>query len=81
MNPGPPAPQAGVIIRQHGKFPVILDLSIVLDDEPILLRPKFRGRIVNTLLKLKYYTKNHHTRVLFNPILLMLTLAREVLKH
>ena len=29
----------------------------VLDDEPIFLRPKFRGRIVNTLLKLKYYTK------------------------
>ncbi len=34
LNPGPPAPQAGVIIRQHGKNPVILDLTIVLDDEP-----------------------------------------------
>ena len=40
LNPGPPAPQAGVIIRQHGKNPVILDLTIVLDDEPLRLACK-----------------------------------------
>ncbi len=38
MNPGPPAPQAGVIIRQHGKYPVKLELTIVLDDEPRIRR-------------------------------------------
>ncbi len=47
MNPGPPAPQAGVIIRQHGKIPVTPDLSIVLDDEPAYA--EYNQRIINTL--------------------------------
>jgi len=47
LNPGPPAPQAGVIIRQHGKNPVILDLTIVLDDEPAYA--EYNTRIIKTL--------------------------------
>ncbi len=47
LNPGPPAPQAGVIIRQHGKNPAILDLSIVLDDEPAYA--EYNTRIIKTL--------------------------------
>ena len=52
MNPGPPAPQAGVIIRQHGQNPVtpdakILDYSVVLDDEPAYA--EYNNRIIKTL--------------------------------
>jgi integrase len=52
LNPGPPAPQAGVIIRQHGQNPVtpdtrILDYSVVLDDEPAYA--EYNQRIINTL--------------------------------
>ena len=49
LNPGPPAPQAGVIIRQHGKNPMILDLTIVLDDEPAYA--EYNDRIIKTLLQ------------------------------
>jgi hypothetical protein len=47
LNPGPPAPQAGVIIRQHGKSPASLDLTIVLDDEPAYA--EYNNRIIKTL--------------------------------
>ena len=50
MNPGPPAPQAGVIIRQHGKNPMIseiLGFSVVLDDEPAYA--EYNTRIIKTL--------------------------------
>ena len=47
MNPGPPAPQASVIIRQHGENPVILGLSIVLDYEPAYA--EYHHRIIKTL--------------------------------
>ena len=47
FEPGPPAPQARVIIRQHGENPVILDLTIVLDDEPAYA--EYNNRIIKTL--------------------------------
>ena len=47
LNPGPPAPQAGVIIRQHTEFPVIQDFHIVLDDEPAYA--EYNQRIIKTL--------------------------------
>ena len=47
MNPGPPAPQASVIIRQHGKNPMILDLAVVLDYGPAY--EDYNNRIIKTL--------------------------------
>ena len=53
LNPGPPAPQAGVIIRQHGENPVtpvkISGFTIVLDDEPAYA--EYNHRIIKTLLQ------------------------------
>jgi len=47
LNPGPPAPQASVIIRQHGKIPVILDLPVVLDYGPAY--EDYNNLIIKTL--------------------------------
>jgi len=47
LNPGPPAPQASVIIRQHGKNPMILDLPVVLDYGPAY--EDYNNRIIKTL--------------------------------
>jgi len=53
LNPGPPAPQAGVIIRQHVKNPVtpvsdvVLGFHIVLDDEPVYA--EYNTQILKTL--------------------------------
>ena len=41
LNPGPPAPQAGVIIRTRRQA------------QPVLYPHKNKGREVNTLLKIK----------------------------
>ena len=54
LNPGPPAPQAGVIIRQHGKYPVTLDLTIVLDDEPAYA--EYNTKIIKTLEQMSWRT-------------------------
>jgi hypothetical protein len=43
LNPGPPAPQASVIIRTRLRAPAT----------KLLPSPEIKGRIVNTLLKLK----------------------------
>ena len=55
MNPGPPAPQAGVIIRQHGENPVtpvkVSGFTIVLDDEPAYA--EYNNRIIKTLLQMQ----------------------------
>jgi hypothetical protein len=55
LNPGPPAPQAGVIIRQHGKNPVtpvrISGFTVVLDDEPAYA--EYNDRIIKTLLQMQ----------------------------
>ena len=47
MNPGSPAPQASVIIRQHGKIPMIMDLPVVLDYGPAY--EDYNNRIIKTL--------------------------------
>ncbi|TRO51659.1 hypothetical protein E2P61_05750 [Candidatus Bathyarchaeota archaeon] len=56
MNPGPPAPQASVIIRQHGKIPMILDLSVVLDYGPVY--EDYNNRIIKTLQQTAYHSIN-----------------------
>jgi len=47
LNPRPPAPQASVMIRKHGKNPMILDLPVVLDYGPAY--EDYNKRIIKTL--------------------------------
>jgi hypothetical protein len=61
LNPGPPAPQAGVIIRQHRQNPVtpdavILDYAVVLDDEPAY--SEYHNKIINTLQQMAQTEEN-----------------------
>jgi integrase len=55
LNPGPPAPQASVIIRQHGKNPVtpvkVAGFTVVLDYEPAYA--EYNDRIIKTLLQMQ----------------------------
>ena len=59
MNPGPPAPQAGILVHTSKEIPKIHGFSLKLDDDPAL--QEYTTKVIKTIEQLQANGKAENT--------------------